>query len=291
MFRRLIKEPLFHFLLLGAAIFLLSQAMSDPSATKADRIVISAGSVDQMMDGFTRTWTRPPTEQELQGLINDYIKEEVFYREAVALGLDREDTIVRRRMHQKLEFLSEDLTRIPEPTEKDLQNFLKLHTDQFRIGTKVSFSHIFFSPDRRGDSAESDANGLKAKLARSDGSVDLSQTGDPFLLSPDHAALPETEVAKLFGSDFAAELLKVESNKWTGPVKSEYGFHLVFVRERQDGKLPPLSEIRDKVHREWTDAQRRQAKENFFKKLRDKYVVSVELPKHLNGVVLVKGVQ
>jgi PPIC-type PPIASE domain len=289
MFRTLIKEPLFHFLLLGAAIFLLSRAMSNPSAT-ADQIVISAGSVDQMMEGFTRTWNRPPTEQQLQGLINDYIKEEVFYREAVALGLDREDTIVRRRMHQKLEFLSEDLTRIPEPTEKDLQNFLKLHMDQFRIGTKVSFSHIYFSPDRRGDFAERDANAFNVKLARFNGSVDLSQTGDPFLLSPDHAALPDTEVAKLFGSEFAAELQKVEPNKWTGPLKSEYGFHLVFVRAKEDGRLPPLSEIRDKVHREWTDAQRRQAKENFFKKLRDKYVVSVELPKHLNGVVRVKSV-
>ena len=282
------REPLLHFLVLGAAIFVIFHLTRDPSANRADHIVVSSGSVAQLIEGFTRTWQRPPTEQELQGLINDYIKEEVLYREAVSLGLDRDDTIVRRRMSQKLDFLSEDLDRLPDPTQNQLREFLATHPEKFRIGTKISFTQIYFNPDRRGPSTQQDVEDVRKKILENNGSIDLTQVGDPFLLQPDQDSLLEADIAKLFGAAFASELLKIKPGEWTGPLQSEYGLHLVVVRERTEGRLPDLSEIRSQVQREWTDTQRRERKINFYKNLREKYTVQVDLPKHSKNVAQLK---
>lgn len=291
MFRRVLKEPLLHFLVLGAAIFVVFHVTRDPSANRADRIVVSSGSVAQMIEGFTRTWQRPPTEQELQGLINDYIKEEVLYREAISLGLDRDDTIVRRRMSQKLDFLSEDLNRLPDPTQNQLREFLAKHPEKFRIGTKISFTQIYFNPDRRGAATQQDVEELRKRILENNGSIDLTQVGDPFLLQPDQDSLLEADIEKLFGAAFASELLKIKPGQWTGPLKSEYGLHLVVVRARTEGRLPDLSEIRSQVQREWTDTQRRERKVNFYKNLREKYTVKVDLPEHLKNVAELKGTE
>src|SRR3972149_7669478 len=129
---QILREPLVHFLVLGAGIFFISGLLRNPEADKPDRIVVTAGHIRQIIEGWSRTWQRPPTPQELEGLIEDYIKEEVFYREALVLGLDRDDTIVRRRLRQKVEFLSEDMMGVPEPREEYLRRFLESHSDTFR---------------------------------------------------------------------------------------------------------------------------------------------------------------
>ena len=285
------REPLVHFLVLGAGIFLISGLLRNPAADKPDRIVVTAGHIEQIVEGWSRTWQRPPAPQELEGLIEDYIREEVFYREALVLGLDRDDTIIRRRLRQKMEFLSEDMAGVAEPTDEELQTFLESHPDTFRIDTKVTFSHIYFNQDRRGETIRNDAEHLRAKLVKGNNEVDRNELGDPFPLPHDFEMLPEDEVTKLFGHEFAVQLLKLEPNTWTGPVESGYGIHLVFVRERIDGRMPELSEVREAVQREWFAAQRSKAKETFYRQLRDRYTVSVELPERLVGVVQIREAQ
>ena len=157
---KFIREPLVHFLVLGAVIFFISGLLRNPKADKPDRIVVTAGHVEQIIEGWS--WHRPPAPQELEGLIADYIREEVFYRAALGLGLDRDDTIVRRRLRQKVEFLSEDMMGVPEPSEEDLRRFLESHSDAFRIGTKITFSHIYFNQDKRGETVRSDVEHVRA---------------------------------------------------------------------------------------------------------------------------------
>ncbi len=236
MLRKVLREPLFHFLLLGTAIFLASAALRNPKATeKPGEIVITPGVIEQITTAYTRTWNRPPGEKELNGLIEDHIKEEIFYREAVAMGLDRDDTIVRRRLAQKIDFLSEELNVVPDPNEQDLLKYLESNKQQFQIGTKLSFIQIYMNTEKRGASAETDAQKLLKQLIR-DKNLDMSQVGDPFLLPSEQTLQSEDEIGRMFGSDFAAELMKVKANQWTGPLRSEYGLHLVFVSQKVEGR-------------------------------------------------------
>lgn len=281
-------EPLIHFLVLGAGIFLISGLLRNPETDKPDRIVVTAGHIEQIIEGWSRTWQRPPALQELEGLIEDYIREEVLYREALVLGLDRDDTIVRRRLRQKVEFLSEDMMGVPEPSEKDLGRCLELHPEKFRIGTKFAFSHIYFNRDRRGDTVQSDAEHLRVMLMKGNDTANGDELGDPFPLPYDFDLIPEDEVAKLFGHEFTAQLKKLEPNTWAGPVESGYGMHLVFVRKRIEGRTPALAEIREAVQREWLADQRSKAKETFYRRLRERYTVSVELPERLVGTVQIR---
>lgn len=288
---QILREPLVHFLVLGAGIFLISNLLHNPAADKYDRIVVTSGHIEQIIENWSRTWQRPPTRQELEGLIEDYIKEEVFYREALSMGLDRNDTIVRRRLRQKAEFLSEDMMGIQEPGEEDLRKFLESHPDTFRIGTKITFSHVYFNQDRRGETIRNDAEHLRARLVNGDNEVNKNELGDPFLLPHDFEMLPEDEIEKLFGHEFAGQLLKLELNSWSGPVESSYGIHLVFIHERVMGRMPGLSEVRELVQREWFAAQRSKAKETFYRKLRDRYTISVELPERFVGVGQIRETQ
>ena len=157
---KLLREPLVHFLVLGAGLFLLFGLVGDSNVAPADRIVVSSGRVAQLTQIFTRTWQRPPTEQELAGLIEDHVREEVYYREALAMGLDRDDTIVRRRMRQKLEFVTDDLVAAVTPTEEQLETYLRENPEAFRVPTRLSFQQIYFNRDRRGGSPHAEANVL-----------------------------------------------------------------------------------------------------------------------------------
>lgn len=278
---KLLREPLIHFLLLGAGLFLLSGLLNDLEGERNTRIVVSPGRIEHLVTGFSRTWQRPPTQQELEGLTENYIKEEVLYREALVLGLDQDDTIIRRRLRQKIEFLAEDLGNTEEPNDAELRTYLDQHPSQFRIGSTISFTHIYLSPDRRGDDVDRDAEHLKGELINNPSLIEDHTIGDPFPLPHDFGLMAESQIANLFGQNFAAQLLTLAPNAWSGPVKSGYGSHLVFVRERVEGRLPTLEEVRDAVQREWESTTRREAKDRFYQRLRDQYSVTVELPEKL----------
>jgi hypothetical protein len=177
---KLLREPLLHFLLLGALIFAVFSFITRHRTDKPGEIVVTQGTVENIVTGFTRTWQRPPTEGELQGLVRDYIREEAAYREALAMGLDRDDTIVRRRLRQKLEFLSDDLASHAEPSDADLDAFLHAHPGLFQTEPLFSIRQIYLNPQLHGANLQQDESRLLAQLRNAGSRVSLSSLGDPF---------------------------------------------------------------------------------------------------------------
>jgi len=275
---KLLREPLVHFLLLGAVLFLVFGIVDDSEESSLDRIVVAAGQVAQLTEAFARTWQRPPTVEELDGLIEDHIREEVYYREAMAMGLDRDDTIVRRRMRQKLEFVTDDLVAAFDPTDEQLETYLDEHPDDFRVPSRLSFEQIYFNRERRGEQAARDAESLLAQLNASGQRIDTSAAGDTLMLPGSFDDIIENDVARHFGTEFATSLAGVPVGQWSGPLESAYGLHLVLIRGREPGVFPPFDEVRDAVQREWEATQRSAATEAFYQGLRERYEVSIELP-------------
>ncbi|MEN8162365.1 MAG: peptidylprolyl isomerase [Myxococcota bacterium] len=272
---RLLREPLFHFLLLGAALFVLYDVVLG-ERDEPDRIVVDATRVEQLALGFTRVWQRPPSEAELAGLVEDFVREEVYYREALAMGLDRDDTIVRRRMRQKLEFLSEDLVALAEPGEAELEAWLAEQADDYRVEPRAALRQVYVSRERHGEAAEATAEELLARLEA--GEEDPAGLGDASLLP---AALPlssQREIAKHFGDEFATAVLTLEPGVWSGPVESTFGLHLVLLEAREPGRTPSLDEVRQVVERDWAAARREEANEAFYQALRERYEVTIEPP-------------
>ncbi len=218
----------------------------------------------------------PPTETEMDGLINNFIREEVLYREALALGLDQDDTIVRRRMRQKLEFISEDVMSATKPTEQNLIEYLNTHDAMFHIDPTVSFSQVYLSPDRRGDSIHKDTERLLVELRNHGPALDLAALGDSLMLERFFELTSKSEIGRLFGLDFANELVLAPVNSWQGPIRSGYGQHLVYINDRIEGRMPSLDEVREAVEREWSSARQRDYNEAFYNKLLEGYTVTIE---------------
>jgi parvulin-like peptidyl-prolyl isomerase len=270
-------------LLLGAALFgLFAVFGKNNEAETPAKIVISSERVATLADGFTRTWRRPPTEQELQGLVDDYIREEVFYREGRAAGLDRDDVIIRRRVRQKMEFLAEEITA-EDASEEQLAAYLASYPERFRTQERLTFHHVFLSATRRGAAVEADTKQVATELARDTAAENASALGDPFLLGEEFRSLSQSDVARLFGEGFAKQLLAVKSGQWHGPIPSDYGLHFVFISERTPGSLPPLDVIRQSVREEWLHDRRREAEQALYRKMRDRYEIVVE-PPHATAV-------
>ncbi len=275
-FTYLLREPLVHFLVLGAGIFLLA-ALVGESEDPLDEIVVSAGQIERLVETWQRTWQRPPTQTELEGLVEDHIREEILYREAIALGLDRDDTIIRRRLRQKMEFLPQDLVEQIEPTDAELRTYLRENADAYQIEPRVTFQQIYLNRERRGANAEDDARRLLADLQSNDGPVEPLALSDPILVPHELESLSESEVARLFGQEFASSVVQIEAGGWTGPVNSGYGLHLVRVQERSPARMPEFSEVREAVKREWLFMRRQEMDDQFFSSLRERYTIEIQL--------------
>ena len=274
---RICKEPLLHFLLLASGLFAIDRWMSGPDAQRdPDVIVVTEARIDSMIQTFVRTWQRPPTAEEVRGLVDDFVKEEVFYREALKMGLDRDDTLIRRRMRQKLEFLAEDFADSTEPSEEQLQALLDANADAYRIDSQFSFRQVYLSPDRRGESIDEDAAELLAQLRAASTTVDVSELGDPTLLPFQCDSLNERQIRNQFGAAFASQLSRLELNRWSDPVDSVYGKHLVQVLEILPGSIPELEDVRRQVRRDWLASRRTESKQQFFEQLLTKYEVRME---------------
>jgi hypothetical protein len=277
--KKLLREPFLHFLLLGAVIFAAFSLVSKRSSDEPGKIVISAGQLAAMAQSFEGTWRRPPTREELEGLIRDRVQEEVYYREAMAMGMDKDDTIIRRRLRQKMEFLTDDVAALADPTDNELSAYLKAHADTFRVQRQFTFSHVYLNPERRGENLTRDTEQLLAQLRQAGDKADVAELGDSFLLEHKFQSVSASEAAKLFGDKFAAKLGELLPGQWQGPVVSGYGVHLVWVNDRTEGRLPALAEVRDTVRREWANARRLETNEKFYAKLLKRYVVTIERPK------------
>jgi hypothetical protein len=278
MSRKILREPLVHFLILGALLLLASNLVNKRTGGDTRKIVVTQGQIEHLEDTFTSVHQRPPNEAELTGLIRDYVHEEVYYREAVALGLDRDDEPIRQRLRTKMEFISEDVAAQTEPTEEQLRFYLNGYPDKFRVDRRFTFSQIYLDPARRGRRLNADAQQMLAKLNKLGAEADLSKIGDPFLLEPSSQDVSARGVARDFGEAFATALGELPVGKWQGPVESGLGMHLVYISKRTDGRIPSLDEVRDVVRREWANDYRIEANEKFYGGLLQRYTVTVELP-------------
>ena len=255
----------------------LSHLVDRNKAEAPDRILVSSARIDNLADGFARTWRRPPSKEELQGLIDNYIRDEVFYREGRAAGLDRDDVIIRRRVRQKMEFLAEDASS-PEPGDDQLAAYLQANPARFRTDDRLTFRQVFLSANRRQRTINDDSKQVADALTQLGATGDTTSLGDPFLLGEDFKAVSQTDVVGIFGDDFAKHLAAVELGRWQGPISSSFGQHFVYISERIPGSLPPLAAVREAVLREWSNARRLEAEQKLYRSLRDRYDIVVETP-------------
>jgi PPIC-type PPIASE domain len=271
---KLLREPLLHFLLLGFGLFLLSSALGGSSGkSSSSDIVVTSGRIASLVQSWQLIWQRPPTESELQGLIQDYVREEVLCREAISMSLDKDDTVIRNRLRQKMEFLADDTAEIAGPTREDLERYLRDNVERFQVAPRVSFQQVYVSRDRHGDETRARAEEVLRRLRAGSSPAELSER---ISLPAEYELQSPNEVARTFGDDFSREIFRVSPGSWTGPIESGYGLHLVLVARRDDGRAPKLDEVRDAVAREWIAARRKETNEAFYKNLLGKYSVRVE---------------
>jgi hypothetical protein len=281
--KRILKEPLLHFLLLGAAIFVVYSLVSKGAGGEPGKIVVTQGHLASMREVYIRTWQRPPTREEWEGLIRDRVREEVYYREALALGLDKDDIIIRRRLRQKIEFIANDIAAQTQPTDDELNAYLQAHPDKFRVEQQFTFRQLYLNPEKHGENLARDTARLLAKLNHAGGDTGFAAMGDPFMLDNNFTAVPAGEVTKQFGEKFAAKLGEISPGQWQGPVESGFGVHVVSLAERTQGRLPALADVREAVSREWDNARRLAANEKFYQELLKRYTVTIENPEPVVG--------
>ena len=272
-----LREPLLHFLVLGLLLFLVFDWRGGRTAGRG-RIVVTAGQVEHLAATFARTRLRPPTEEELKGLVDEHVKDEIATREALAAGLDRDDPIIRRRLRQKLEFVAEDAAEQAAPTDAELQAWLDEHRDAVQAETRVALRQVFVSPARRGARAPADAARELERLRAAGPDADLSRRGDATMLPQELPLTGIGEVARIFGDAFARAVEGAPEGEWSGPISSSYGLHAVLVRERLSGGRPTLADVRPQVEREVIAERRRRALAALYDGLLGRYEVVVERP-------------
>ncbi len=281
MISRLWREPLLHFLLIGAALFVFYGLTRETVIEAPKRIHVVPGQVGQLTANFERTWSRPPTPEELDAMIEGHVREEVFYREALAMGLDQDDPQVRRRMRMKLEFILEDLSA-QDYGDDVLNAYLQQQADRFRNETQLSLRQVYLNADLREDLA-TDTRKLLTSLNQG---VNPDTLGDPTLAPRAYLLVRQSEIARDFGEEFAREVAALPPGGWTGPLYSPFGAHLVMIDRRIDARLPALAEIRDRVLREYQAEQRKQQKGVAYQKLRETYQITVEHPDNAAGGIV-----
>lgn len=274
---RVLREPFMQFLILGTFIFVLlpGQEMAGPT-DDADRIVVSSAEVERTVVAWTQRWQRPPTPADLEGMIREAVREQVLYREALALGLDRDDVVIRRHLRQKYEFVTQDMAFDTDPEAATLRAFHASQSDRYAQPARLTFSQILFSTDRRGSQARADAIEALADLQSATGPQAADLLGDAKSLASGFDAIDLLNVEAMFGPDFTKALQRVEQGRWVGPIPSGYGLHLVWVSKAVFGTNPPFEDVAQRVKDDWIYDQRIAANEAIYLKLLERYDVVVE---------------
>jgi peptidyl-prolyl cis-trans isomerase C len=279
--KRLVREPLVHFLLMGAILFAV-YAYAERGRTSAEQsrqIRLTVADLSQMVLVFRSQWRRDPTAEELRALVEDRVHEEVLYREAIGLGIDKDDTIVRRRMAQKMQFLAEDVAAAREPTPYELGQWYDAHRNQFAFPPRISFRHLYFSPDRRGNHARDDAHAALARIAGQPEDSSLAAIlADTFMFQEYYRDRAPEFLGKEFGPNFALAVAKMPPGSWSGPVESGFGWHLVFVDTLIPGHAPALEEVEADVRTAWLAEQKAQAWQKAYQEMRAKYLLVLPGP-------------
>jgi hypothetical protein len=273
-----LSNPIVHFFVLGAAIFGLHAALNIGEKEKNPWLVeVTSADIKWMRTVWSKQMQREPTAQELQNMIDSFIREEILYREAVAMGLNERNSTIRRLLAQKMEVMFKDLAEINTPTDDELQAYFKDHGEQYILPTRVSYTHIYFNADRRGKKAETDAKRVLEKLkADNRDPSDTLDLGDPFLLSSNFLQQSLNEVAREFGGLFAQKIISLQPDQWYGPVESAYGIHLVYIHERINSRMPELKEVREKVAMDLLNTRKNELNQKAYDAIRSRYKLLVE---------------
>jgi peptidyl-prolyl cis-trans isomerase C len=260
--KRWLREPLAHFLLIGLALFAAYGAAQNPGRTESSkRIELTQDDLRQLLVAFTAQWRRPPTPQEVASLVNGKFTEEILYREALALGLDKGDTTVKRRMAQKMEFLAEDVSALREPKSEELRAWFARNSGRFATPSRATFRHLYFSSDRRRERARDDAVRALGKLVGQPAdSKAAAVLADPFMFQDYYGDRSPQQVAKEFGPSFATALFELKAGSWQGPIESGYGWHLVWVDSITPGRVPAFEELEPDVKTQWIAEQRTESR-------------------------------
>jgi len=289
---KLLREPLVHFMFIGAFIYLLYGVFAEPVAEETDKtIIVSAGEVEWMKTSWQKRWNRPPTAKEFDGLIQQYIRETVLYREALTMGLNKHDQIIRRRLAQKLEFLAKDLVTLIPPTDEELLTYFEEHQARYQEPALYTFTQVFIDPDKRGDTTLDDAEAIKATLiAQGEKAIeDAGTLGDDFMLQNYYPENDQLSIQKQFGSGFTESLIKLSPRQWHGPVLSGYGVHLVYVSSISKPPAPVFAEVRERVVQDWTTDKSEEINKQFYTSLREQYTVVIEEPEQKDKAAAVQG--
>jgi hypothetical protein len=268
--QRLLREPLLHFLILGGMIFVLYGAVSEPAPEPVNIIRIGPERIAQLSKSYQAVWRRPPSAEELEGIIDNEIRDEVYYREAVSLGLDTNDTIVRRRLRQKMEFLSDSGSGLLKPVAGELEAYLLANEATFRRAPRLAFEQIYLGPDPSSEQIDRSLHELQGG-----GPGEPEDLGVRSMLPAEMALSTPQTIDAVFGEDFFARLEKFSHEVWVGPVESAFGVHLVRLGEGTAARTPPLEEIRETVLLDWKAAKAREIRELHYKTLRENYVVEI----------------
>ena len=284
--QRLLHEPLVHFLLAGSVLFGLSALFGDSFGVNSNdtRIYVSAEKIQQLHETWSRQRGTPPTDAQLRNLVEDFVREEVLYREAIASGLDQDDTIVRRRLAQKVEFLAQSIASTVEPEDTELQQFFENNKEKYIIPTQVSFTHVYFSSSRRGARAADDARSVLATLTSDQiSAADASGLGDRFMLQYNYPPQSQEQIRDLFGIEFASKIFELPPGEWTGPVESSYGVHLIYIQKRSLSRTPTLQEIHAQVLRDLNDQRMRTTANEYYRGLRSRFDIEIDEEAFLNS--------
>jgi len=275
---RLFTEPLIQFLIIGAAIYAAYALYGTPEEDFRDtQIIVDSNRINAYISEWEARWNRPPTRQEIDGLIQQFVREDILYRQAVAMGLNEDDPITRRRMAQKLEYLTSDLAMMVQPDEGELEAYFEENQALYRQPDRITFSQVFFDPDSREESTLDDAAEALAQL-QADGVPDAQsmQVGDQLMLQSDFISATETDVARQMGSGFAESVMKLDAGQWHGPVLSGYGVHLVYVFEHQVPPAAVLEEVRPLVLENWHIQQVDKFNAGFLESLKKQYEIVID---------------
>jgi len=276
--KQLAREPLIHFLLIGAGIYLLYGLSSGSGGVEDERTVtVTAGDIQALSDQWSRVWNRPPTQTELTGAISGHVRVQILYREAVAMGLDVGDTVIERRLAQKLELLARGLITPQAPTDETLEAWYEDRAEQFTDPDLFTITQIFFDPDRRGDTTLEDAHKALTELEALDALPEnLDGYGDRIMLQNHYSSRSELGLGKLFGTGFADQVVTLEPGRWHGPVLSGYGTHLVLIHDVVRSSAPAFEDIRAQITEQWMAEQIETLSDRFVDELVARYEVVVE---------------
>jgi len=272
--RAALKEPLVHFLLAGLALFLFFAWRGDAVDPESRTITITEAQVERLAASWAQTWQRPPTQAEIDGLIRDHVKEEVYYREGMRLGLDQDDTIIRRRIRSKMEFLASSELENEEPGDATLQAMLDKNPQVYAADARTSFDQIYLAAQ---DEAAARTRATQMLAALGTG-ADWQKLGDAISLPRSPENVDRARIAADFGDDFAAALAGLKPGAWTGPVSSGFGLHLIRIRSEQASTKPKLADVRQRLENDWR-AQTVKAREaKAYQALLDGYTIKIAKP-------------